>query len=118
MHDGAEDQTMKKESPEKRGRLVRPADNNNEDHGYVITNTIPSRLPRYGGSQIVSIDDGDEYVVVGNPSGSTAAGPRREDKQNSPSDELVLSDKTSFKGAVEKKQKPSASSGDGGGWIF
>lgn len=119
MHDGVEDQTMKKESPEKRERLVRPADDNNNEHdGCSIVNTIPSRLPWYGGPQNVSIKDSDECVAVGTPSGSTAAGPKRTDKQDSPSDELVLSDKTSFKEAVERKQKPPASSGDDGDWIF
>lgn len=117
MHDGVEDQTMKKESPEKRERLVEPVDDTGDDDGCAILNTIPSRLPRYSGSQNVFNVDRDEYVVLGRPSGSTAAAPKREDKHDSPSDELLLGDETAFRQAVQQKEQPFASSGDDG-WVF
>lgn len=117
MHDGVEDQTMNKESPGKRERFAEPADDNDGNDGYVHVNKIPSGLLRYGGAQNSSDDDGDEYIVLGRPLGSTAAVPKREDNRPSSSDELVLVDRATFREAVQRKGKSCALSGDDG-WTF
>ncbi|KUI63691.1 Modification methylase HphIA [Cytospora mali] len=112
MHDGVEDATVK-ESPEKRERLAEEANGNDtvqDDSVDVVA--IPSRLPKYHGSRNSSDAVNDAYVVLGRPSGSAAA-PKREGDR---SDELVWGDEVSFKGAVEKKQRPPASSKDRNGW--
>ncbi|ROV98063.1 hypothetical protein VMCG_07030 [Cytospora schulzeri] len=116
MHDGIADETMQKESPEKRERLVGSVE---ENDGYVVANTIPSRLPRYGGPHESINADRDEYVVLGEPSASAAAAPRRADNPNSYSDELVLGVRSSYKEAAGKKQRSSVASGDDDdGWTF
>ncbi|KUI54465.1 Modification methylase HphIA [Cytospora mali] len=118
MHDGVEDTIVKKESPEKRERLAEETNGNNiVPDDYVDLDEIPSSLPKYNGSWNSSDAVNDAYVVLGRPSGSAAAAatttPKREGDH---SEDLVWGDKTSYNGAVEKKQRPPTSSRDRNGW--
>lgn len=118
MHGGAEDQVMKKESPEKRERLVdEPRDVGGQGDDYVIVvDAISSRLPGYrrGRPQGSSDADGDEYVVLDRPSRSTSASMGRVDQDTNADEGLIVGDHTSFKGAVEKQRSPTSITP----WIF
>lgn len=117
MHDGVEDLVMKKESPEKRERFAEPVGDNEDADGFVIVDTIPARLPKYGGHRNSSNDGGDGYIVLGGSPGSGASIPRR-DTQHLPTNNPVSGGRAPVMKEAERKGKSPAVSESNDCWIF